>query len=432
MDDMQIENTLDLVNKFTNAINEISLNKIVKTYNFLQKFNGEYDKIKLKYPYQINLFKDNDYGYNLSPDENYHNRFLGKLLSYRNINVRFKGYNNDYFILNSFLDYLKNKFNLNVPVFCENNIEITSLKGNNNIDVLIKNDKYAVIIENKINAASDQPEQLKRYVEYVSESIKRENIYIIYLTRQGGSPSNDSFPKDLKKEFYSRYFELNYKDHILEWLEGLIKIIPQNEVYLISALHQYIDYIKDLCGISKNKYMETEVKNKLIELLELNEKHPSSNIDLINKKINELDELKDYLNKLKIYEYFNKWYKDLEEEKENFKKKMNGNGNIEIWKDENDNYPQVGIKVSKENKNYLFIIEYAFKYNKLYYGAFVTNKNDNKNIDVDKFLFEIFGDKIKYDNNEKWYFWIIDNNFENIFSRYLEDLDKMLQNINKL
>lgn len=30
MDDMQIENTLDLVNKFTNAINEISLNKIVR------------------------------------------------------------------------------------------------------------------------------------------------------------------------------------------------------------------------------------------------------------------------------------------------------------------------------------------------------------------------------------------------------------------
>ena len=51
------------------------------------------------------------------------------------------------------------------------------------IDILIKNDTQAIIIENKINNAPDQKNQLVRYMSHLVDlGIDKENITVVYLT----------------------------------------------------------------------------------------------------------------------------------------------------------------------------------------------------------------------------------------------------------
>ena len=49
-----------------------------------------------------------------------------------------------------------------------------------------KKNEYAIIIENKINEVIDQESQLLRYLEScISRGIRGQDIYAVYLTRDG-------------------------------------------------------------------------------------------------------------------------------------------------------------------------------------------------------------------------------------------------------
>ena len=50
------------------------------------------------------------------------------------------------------------------------------------IDLLIKNNKQAIIIENKINYATDMDNQLVRYMKYVDEELGIKTYTVVYLT----------------------------------------------------------------------------------------------------------------------------------------------------------------------------------------------------------------------------------------------------------
>ena len=69
------------------------------------------------------------------------------------------------------------------------------------IDLLIKNDKQAIIIENKINYATDQDEQLVRYMKYVDETLGIKTYTVVYLTLidDGKKPLLDGYSADFKK-----------------------------------------------------------------------------------------------------------------------------------------------------------------------------------------------------------------------------------------
>ena len=56
------------------------------------------------------------------------------------------------------------------------------LREKHRIDILIRNKKYAVIIESKINETIDQPNQLVRYYKRISEDDKLTVLKIVYLT----------------------------------------------------------------------------------------------------------------------------------------------------------------------------------------------------------------------------------------------------------
>jgi len=83
------------------------------------------------------------------------------------------------------------------------------------LDIIIESEDKAIIIENKIYAG-DQKNQLLRYQNYAKKKYKK--YYLLYLTLDGHSPSEDSAPDDVK------YYCINYRDDILPWLAECVKI----------------------------------------------------------------------------------------------------------------------------------------------------------------------------------------------------------------
>ena len=199
----------------------------------------------------------------LHANENAHSRILRMLLQYDNGKK-------EYPILRKFLEIpnLKKVFgntDFKSPIF-RNEQE--------RIDVLIEEPRsFAIIIENKIKGAPDQERQLERYIESVNgHRVPYDNIYAIYLTDSGGKEVSDlSFTDVAKKRLgykdendMGRFVPMNYRYDILPWLEK--KVLPNcsyKEDLLLSALKQYIDYLKSMFGITENEEQKILIMEKL-------------------------------------------------------------------------------------------------------------------------------------------------------------------------
>ena len=213
--------------------------------------------------------------------ETKHSKILGELLKYK--------YNDKYFFLESFLK----KINLDLKV--ENPaIEIEK----ENIDILIRDKEYAIIIENKINWAKDQPKQIERYI-YKTESKGYDisKIYVVYLTRYGS--------KEVEKQSLGNYSyiclkDINYNNHILTWLEEVLMEVPLKEEILISGIRQYIDTLKGMFNLRKG---EKEIMDKIAEILknklELENKDDAEKIKIIKEKEAEFQKCLNGLSSLK-------------------------------------------------------------------------------------------------------------------------------------
>lgn len=199
----------------------------------------------------------------LHANENAHSRILRMLLQYDNGKK-------EYPILRKFLEIpnLKKVFgntDFKSPIF-RNEQE--------RIDVLIEEPRsFAIIIENKIKGAPDQKRQLERYIKSVNgHRVPYDNIYAIYLTDSGGKEVSDlSFTDVAKKRLgykdendMGRFVPMNYRYDILPWLEK--EVLPnciEKEELLISALKQYIDYLKCMFGIIENEEQKILIMEKL-------------------------------------------------------------------------------------------------------------------------------------------------------------------------
>ena len=208
----------------------------------------------------------------LHANENAHSRILRMFLQYDDGKKKYP-------ILGKFLDIPKVK-----QVF--GNKEFKSPVFTNErerIDVLIEEPRsFAIIVENKIKGAADQERQLERYIESVeSHDISSDNIYAIYLTDNGEKIVDEcSLTKNAKKKLnyngsadMGRFIPLNYRYDILPWLEK--EVLPnciEKEELLISALKQYIDYLKCMFGIIENEEQKILIMEKLKEELGINNK----------------------------------------------------------------------------------------------------------------------------------------------------------------
>jgi ssDNA-specific exonuclease RecJ len=223
-----------------------------------------------------NAFKQFHYNYlqgfsndNNGPSENDHTRILMSFLKCPNTpNLPFG-------MLESFFNQL------NIKVDCKKDgIKIYINKGYKNgrdiIDgLIVKDNDFAVILENKVCGAPDQPEQIKRYVEALN-NIPFSNIYVIYLTKDGsvndGRPSKDSCPENLEQCLGSNLICVNYHDDILPWLRDIV--LPQVKYTSVGwAVNNYVDYLEMWFGEDViTKSIVNNLKNAIFTALSINDR----------------------------------------------------------------------------------------------------------------------------------------------------------------
>ena len=236
-------------------------------YEFIKKFTELKKKNASLLQYNLNLIDE------LHANENAHTRILLKLLDYES--------NQKKVILEEFLNLLNEKLvNQKIPILDD----YRTTGQFEFIDGYIWSDskKVAIIIENKINWACDQDEQIQRYIETAKQyGIDEKNIFVVYLTDTGIKKAADySFTDYAKKmldwkdpENQGRYIESNYLNDILPFLYEIFdKLSFSKENILKSAIFQYIDYLEGRFGMRKNeKEYNMAMNSDILKILNLGE-----------------------------------------------------------------------------------------------------------------------------------------------------------------
>lgn len=125
---------------------------------------------------------------------------------------------------NYFSDYDSIKFEREYPIAIPLKSKDEEDKKENNgfIDLLIHDDKACIIIENKINGAPDQPNQLGKYYMHMKIKEKKEVLKIVYLTREQNIDQS-IFNKYNFSEYTSEY---NNKESIINEINDLLITLP--------------------------------------------------------------------------------------------------------------------------------------------------------------------------------------------------------------
>lgn len=251
-------------------------------------FSEEFREKKENLPYHVNIIDE------LHINENGHSRILTKLLQYKNKKK-------EYVILRSLLKYIaKKKIEFN-------KIEIekpTITQEERRIDLWVRDEKYALIFENKIYDATDQEAQICRYIEKTKENEIRkyedDKIYVIYLSRSGNEPAPQTWG-GYKEDFKSRYVNLSFRDDILPWLKNSIAPKKEEEC-LRSAIYQYVDFLegeKMFRTSSIYKNMKKELENLIQEKVTLNCKTKKERYDKLTQSISNFNEVVEQMTEIK-------------------------------------------------------------------------------------------------------------------------------------
>mgnify|MGYP003477827974 FL=1 len=250
------ESSFDLYNKICSEVS----NECERLLYLVEEFSKIRMRELLKIPYYVNIIDE------LHINENAHSRILLKFLEFRNQ----KG---EYEILQSLIDYIssqcrKDSFkNIHIQ-----EPEITH--ETERIDLWIKDKDYAIIFENKACWAVDQDAQISRYIDKTkNKGYNEEQIYIIYLPPESKEPEPQSWGL-YKDAFENRYINLSFKEYVLPWLKSdVIPNVKQKDIYLYTALIQYVDYLEGIFLLRNNqKNMNMELEKFLIEHLKIDEK----------------------------------------------------------------------------------------------------------------------------------------------------------------
>lgn len=219
------------------------------------------------------------------------------------------------------------------------------------IDIVIKDSRSQIVIENKIYA-SDQYGQLLRYKNHYP------NCKLLYLTLGGTEPSNDSIGHlELDIDFYC----ISYKHNILSWLENCHKQVIDQPM-IREVIKHYVNLVKKLTNQTINNNMSEEI----VEVLSKNIKE---SFDILAS----ISALKD-----KLYKEFMRNIIDFAE-----------SNNMTIT-DESDADKEYGVYLHPKewsNKQYnICVIFEADSYNGFYYGlSYMEITPEDKTVLREKF-----------------------------------------------
>ena len=290
----------DLYNKI-NPILEKYVSYLDSKYNQLDKarIKTESEQKSLEHYNYLEGFSNKNNGIN----ENDHTRILMSLLKYKQ--------NNKFVLLESFIKYVDiciNTKQLNVDnILVNKGFEC----GKNILDgLIVDKNRNAIIIENKVCGAADQPNQINRYISSIKTEYKPiGNIWVIYMTREGGHPSN--YNKDQKVTLKC----INYRYDILPWLkEKVLPIIKYSSIGW--AVDNYIDYLEKWFKIdSISRIVANKQKETIFNKLNISNSPILEQFKKLNQCFQELNTSTKY-NQLRdiIYGYLEDLYKPLYDE----------------------------------------------------------------------------------------------------------------------
>lgn len=382
------ENNLKEAFEFsTQIVNEECANFDGLLY-FLTKFMKIFNDEKSKLPYHINLIDE------LHANENAHSRILEKLLKQ-------KTNGGTYELLESFVEYLKEnsvgyrKIKIEEP-------KITNEKWR--IDLCIRDKSYAIIIENKVNWASDQQAQIERYIDLtINHKFNKSQIYVIYLTpTYEKDPEIQSWGKYYETEIYTeRYLKLSFRDDITLWLrEKVLPNIKIKDVYLRSTIEQYIDHLEGVFSLRTiNNKMNMELQKFIEKELALSGQRPEEALKTLIKKE---EELQNAISQIKLVEEkyiincFEYWEKRLRSDFPNY--------DI-VSHPTNNQYPKVGVKFQYKQTSFVALIEYKYQVNKIYYGIWTNGDIEPINSTVKEFVQPILSESYTVYDHPWWYGW---------------------------
>lgn len=271
-----------------------SIIKLLELYDIIQDVKEEERK---KLPYRFNVLIDAN---PLEPDVS---RILAGFFMQKT-----KG---EYRVLK---DFVRTFWGDNLAAMITNPMISTeeTVIGDCRTDILIyEKDKYAIVLENKIWDAVDQPHQLANYIDAMLSSrygFCKEQVYVAYLPKTNDhEPSLNSWKsqeggRSYKDEFQDRYRLIDFAEKILPWLEASKGVQGINDEYFEHSRFLFIDFLKrklDLDSIDKME--QKEIEKKLREhlytedavadagkLLQMIEKLPRIPMDEVVKRLKEL------------------------------------------------------------------------------------------------------------------------------------------------
>lgn len=163
-------------------------------------------------------------------------------------------------LINSFLRQIK----VNFKLVADSNLKVETERNANGrrIDIFISwwddNEKtHAVIIENKLNNAPNQPNQLNDYHDAIIEegSMVEKIVYMPFDKKLGSSTGTDT-----RKDVLAKTVDFDAQD-IVNWLERFVesnKSIGDDYSYSINQVRYYKDFFQ--CLMSNQFIMEQAVK----------------------------------------------------------------------------------------------------------------------------------------------------------------------------
>lgn len=394
---METTSFISAINLSGSIIN-YNIAELKKTFTVLAEFNSIYEEEKSNLPYHINLIDE------LHADENAHSRILAKLLRYKE--------DNKYPFLESFFTNLCGfKLNIEKP-------KVEKVDSCGRIDIPIFDEKYVVVIENKvtdkaIDQNTDKGGQLARYIETIHKNYNRplENIYVVYTPKYTREPVDECWINDenysYQDEFTSRYCSISYRDMIYPWLKDeILPSVFENDIYLRSAITQYIDYLE---GTFKLRTIDENMNMKLQEFIKqelgLLDTQPEEAKKILSDKkaelenaITQIELLSTEYSKQIMIEQFGQWRTMIEQD---FPTMKVVSDNFRIDK----NCINVGVEFSMDNEKFVAMIE-VNEVNKpnIYVGIgrhFVSNAKHLVSSKMDNIMNN--QELIKSDN--WWYGW---------------------------
>ena len=268
---------------------------IKETLKIVQEINKYIARKEKDLPYNINVIDE------LHANENAHSRILCKLLQYQDSSNKFR-------ILEDLIQYIsqlegKEEFA---------NIKIASpsiTQEQERIDLrVLEPGKYAIIFENKVKGAGDQPNQLARYIRRtIDQNVAEETIYVVYLTADGHEPADDSWlyidesgvQVDYKEGFKPRYVNLSFRTHILPWLaESILPNCVIKEELLISAIKQYIDHLEGMFWMRPSQ-KQMIMEHELLELLKIKNVNVEQQIKCVVELSKDISNIQNILDKFR-------------------------------------------------------------------------------------------------------------------------------------